>query len=501
MIPKIIHYCWFGRKPKPKDVLCYIDTWKKHLSDYKIKEWNEDNFDVHCCKYVWEAYCIKKYAFVSDYARLYALYTEGGIYLDTDVEVRKSFDPLLKNHSFLGWEDNHIGTGVMGAVKGQKWVYDFLNSYKHKSFIFWTGRLNLQPNPYILLDIIKKYGFKDNHQVDLLEDDIAIYPIEILCAHNNEKKTFIITDKTISIHHYSATWVSPGNKTLLDKIKERIKNICIKFRTVLKMRERFKNLIYISTFGKKTIRIKNGIQIEVGASNRTNFMYPLHDDTGDNISAQNEYYGELTGMYWIWKNTNIEDNDIIGFSHYNKALNISKTKAEKWIKEHDYYGIISLTPITIRNHPVQDEVTAILEILQHKFKEEYRVWEILYDKEAASIGCTCRSANMFITSGRIFKDYCCWLFSILEEMRQKVGDKPSVDPYMRRYCAYMGERLLAVYIESRTIPVKGVSIKYKKWWIPILGKLRRAIGISRNSALYKILYDTFGVKSQYGKRL
>lgn len=258
---------------------------------------------------------------------------------------------------------------------------------------------------------------------------------------------------------------------------------------------------YIYTFGKKTIKVSHGIQIEVGAANRKNFVYPLHDDTGDNISAQNEYYGELTGMYWVWKNTQIADDDIIGFSHYNKALNISNTKAEKWIKDHDHYGIISFSPIAIRNHPAQDEVTAVLEILQDKFKDEYRVWQILYDEEAASVGCTCRGGNIFITSGKIFKDYCRWLFCVLSEMRQKVGDKPYIDSYMRRYCAYMGERLLAVYIESQKIPAKGVSMKYKKWWIPILGKIRRSIGISRDTSLYKRLYDMLGAKSQYGKRL
>lgn len=228
MIPKVIHYCWFGRNPKPKDVLDYIETWKKHNPDYEIKEWNEDNFDIHCCKYVWEAYNVKKYAFVSDYARLYALYTEGGIYLDTDVEVRKSFDSLLVNQSFVGWEDNFLGTGILAACKKQKWVKDILDTYDGEPFIWWSGKLNNHPNPYRLNDVLKNYGLQMTHAYDVLKDDIAIYPIDILCANNHEKNEYVITDRTISIHHYSGTWSSKRKQSSLDKIRQRFHNLKIK---------------------------------------------------------------------------------------------------------------------------------------------------------------------------------------------------------------------------------------------------------------------------------
>ena len=104
MIPKIIHYCWFGKNPKPSDVLEYIETWRKFLPDYEIKEWNESNFDIHCNRFVYEAYHIKKFAFVSDFCRLLALYNDGGIYLDTDVEMKKPFDKFLKHKAFVGYE-------------------------------------------------------------------------------------------------------------------------------------------------------------------------------------------------------------------------------------------------------------------------------------------------------------------------------------------------------------------------------------------------------------
>lgn len=233
MIPKIIHYCWFGRNPKPKSVLDFIDTWKQTNPEYEIKEWNEDNFDIHCCKYVLEAYCAKKFAFVSDYARLYALYKDGGIYLDTDVEVRKSFDPLLGNRSFIGWEDNFLGTGILAAVKQQQWVKDVLDTYEGEPFIYWTGKLNDVPNPYRLNETLKKYGLQKNHSLDILKDDIAIYPIEVLCANNHEKRLYVITDDTISIHHYSGSWSSKKKQTALMKLKDRFKYLRIKLSLTL----------------------------------------------------------------------------------------------------------------------------------------------------------------------------------------------------------------------------------------------------------------------------
>lgn len=228
MIPKIIHYCWFGRSPKPEKVLKYIQTWKDKMPDYEIKEWNEDNFDVNYVQFTKEAYALKKYAFVSDVARIYALYTEGGIYLDTDIEVIKSFDPLLNNNSFVGWEDNRPGTGVMASIKGAKWLKEFLNLYKKRDFIKFSGKLNETPNTYLLCEILKKYGLILNHQNDILSDDIAVYSIDYLCAHNLERKEYIITENTFSIHHYTGSWYK--NLSLIKKIFFRIKYIIIKIK-------------------------------------------------------------------------------------------------------------------------------------------------------------------------------------------------------------------------------------------------------------------------------
>lgn len=227
MIPKVIHYCWFGGKPKPKDVLDYIETWKKYNPDYVIKEWNEDNFDIHCCKYVWEAYNVKKFAFVSDYARLYALYTEGGIYLDTDVEVRQSFDNYLNHHTVLGWEADYIGTGMLACVKGQVWVKDMMDSYGREAFIKWSGKLNSKPNPYRLCDVLKPYGLVMNRKKQFLKDDIAIYTLEYFCAHLADHSKYQITDNTVCIHYYAGTW-SCECPSIFDKCKKRISYILTK---------------------------------------------------------------------------------------------------------------------------------------------------------------------------------------------------------------------------------------------------------------------------------
>lgn len=256
--------------------------------------------------------------------------------------------------------------------------------------------------------------------------------------------------------------------------------------------------IYIYTFGKSTISVKSGIPIEVGAVLRDSFKYPLHDDTGDNISKENPYYGELTGMYWVWKNVQIENDEIIGFSHYNKALDISEKLCKEWLAFHSD-GMITVNPKMIRDHPVSDEVAGVLAILK-RYEPEYMAWKRIYDETAAAKGNYCRGANMFITTGATFKSYCEWLFPILKEMRQIVGDKPDVEPYWKRYCAFMGERLLAVYIESRNLPTLDVPVRMKRWWIPFLGKIRRNLHISTHNWLYHKLQTYVGLKSQYGLR-
>ena len=130
MIPKIIHYCWFGGNPLSDLAQKCIDSWKKYCPDYEIKEWNESNFDLNSCDYVREAYQAKKWAFVTDYVRLYAMVTEGGIYMDTDVEVIRPLDSFLSNRAFSGFEDEtNIPTGIMACEKGFPLFEELLEEY------------------------------------------------------------------------------------------------------------------------------------------------------------------------------------------------------------------------------------------------------------------------------------------------------------------------------------------------------------------------------------
>ena len=127
MIPKIIHYCWFGGKPLPDEAKKLISTWKKYCPDYDIREWNENNFDINDCFYVKEAFEAKKWAFITDYVRLKVLYDYGGVYMDTDVEVCKPLDDLLSYNGVSGFESpSAIPTGIMAASRHNEWIGNLL---------------------------------------------------------------------------------------------------------------------------------------------------------------------------------------------------------------------------------------------------------------------------------------------------------------------------------------------------------------------------------------
>ncbi len=209
MIPKVIHYCWVGKGQKPSEFQKYLDGWRKAMPDYEIKEWNENNFDINFSVYTREAYKMKSYAHVSDVCRLYALYSEGGIYLDTDVEVLKSFFPFMNEKSFLGKESELLGTAVIGAEKGQKWIKVFLDFYQNRHFINSWGHPVRTPNTKILTKSI----------LPSLDCNLwpTIYPSNYFCGMNWENKKPIVDGETFSIHHFAASW--KGRKTLKLRIK------------------------------------------------------------------------------------------------------------------------------------------------------------------------------------------------------------------------------------------------------------------------------------------
>lgn len=211
MIPKVIHYCWFGRNPKPKKILDCIASWKRVLPEYAIKEWNEDNFDLECCDYVREAYEAKKWAFVTDYVRLYALYTEGGIYLDSDVEVVKSLDPYLNCAAFSGRESaRSCLTGTMGAEKGSAWIRDMIEPYATRVFLKADGSLNLTTNVVYANEVLLPKGLPFEDAPFEIPGYVKIYPTEVFCPKSLRDNCYRVTENTVTIHHFASSWHTPG---------------------------------------------------------------------------------------------------------------------------------------------------------------------------------------------------------------------------------------------------------------------------------------------------
>ena len=208
MIPKIIHYCWFGRKPLSEISKKCIQSWKKCCPEYTIIEWNEDNFDIDCTQFTREAYEKKKWAFVSDYARLKIIYDNGGIYLDTDVELIRNIDEFLDVKCFLGEETTgYVNTGLgFGAEKGNLIIGEMLNEYKNKKFIQDDGTCDEIPCPIKNTEPLKKYGYKYNDKNVFICNQCTVYPPEYFAPLDYITGRIMITDRTYSIHHYSASW-------------------------------------------------------------------------------------------------------------------------------------------------------------------------------------------------------------------------------------------------------------------------------------------------------
>ena len=211
MIPKIIHYCWFGGNPLPEAAEKCIESWKKYCPDYEIKEWNESNFDINCCAYVREAYQAKKWAFVSDYARFKILYEYGGLYFDTDVELIKSFDDITETGNFMGCEKDtalFVAPGLgLGTVPGLNLYAELLAAYHIRHFLNTDGTYNQKTVVDYTTEVLKKYGLKNKNEIQLVAD-VYIYPKEYFCPLNYDTGEMNITEKTHSIHHYTATWHS-----------------------------------------------------------------------------------------------------------------------------------------------------------------------------------------------------------------------------------------------------------------------------------------------------
>ena len=214
-IPKIIHYCWFGGNPIPeKDKAC-IESWKKFCPGYTIMEWNESNYDISKNTYMKEPYDVKKWGFVPDYARLDIIYTNGGIYLDTDVEIIHNLDPLLEDEAFMGFEDGKfvaLGLGF-GASKGNEHIKKMRDVYEDVSFINPDGTFNTLPSPHYTTDYLLEKGLSQNNIFQKIEG-IAIYPKEYFCPRDYYTGAMSLTENSYTIHHYSASWLSDQEKKI-----------------------------------------------------------------------------------------------------------------------------------------------------------------------------------------------------------------------------------------------------------------------------------------------
>jgi hypothetical protein len=215
-IPKIIHYCWFGKNPLPGDVQKCIESWKKVLPDYELMLWNEDHFDLTSNQFVYEAYSNKKYAFVTDYVRLFALYNYGGIYMDTDVEVIKNLDVFLSHRAFTSFEnESFIPTGLMASCKEHEWIGALLETYKDRKFVLDNGKLYNVPNTKTITDLtVSKYNLILDNSYQVLEGDIHIYPADFFCAKDWRTGKIHKTDNTYTIHHFMGSWVPKKDKVI-----------------------------------------------------------------------------------------------------------------------------------------------------------------------------------------------------------------------------------------------------------------------------------------------
>lgn len=228
MIPKVIHYCWVGGNPLPELAQKCINSWRKYCPDYEIKEWNESNYDFSKNKYMADAYKEKKWGFVPDYARFDIIYTFGGIYLDTDVEIIKPLDDLLDNKAILGFESKeNVAAGlIIAGEKGIPLFKEMYEQYESLSFYNPDGTLNLTPSPFYSTQVLLQHGLKQNNELQKI-DDVTIYPTEYFCPKSIKTRLIQTTENSYTIHHYDGSWVTGATRKLINEknwIAEHFKN-------------------------------------------------------------------------------------------------------------------------------------------------------------------------------------------------------------------------------------------------------------------------------------
>ena len=224
MIPKIIHYCWFGRGEMPQMAKDCIASWHKYMPDWTYKLWNEDNFDVNQTAYTKEAYEAKKYAFVSDYVRLWALCNEGGLYLDVDFEVFKPFDDLLHWKAFAGFEGSKNAPLMMGVCASEpngNWITEMLNVYQDRHFLKSDGSFDLTTNVQFISAKMREQGFVQNGREQDYKD-LHVFPVEYFCPRQTTGE-YLRTENTYCDHLGMGSWAA-GTKGWKKKVKALVGN-------------------------------------------------------------------------------------------------------------------------------------------------------------------------------------------------------------------------------------------------------------------------------------
>ena len=225
MIPKVIHYCWLSNDPQPEVIRQCIASWRKHLPDYQIKLWDMESMDYNAIPFTREALLHKKWAFVSDYVRLYALYHEGGIYLDSDVRAFGKLDKLLDNGFFSGLEMRdkehtqiYMEAAIMGSTQGHPFIKECLDIYNRRHFIKKDGTLDLSPIPTILSEVLEeKYAWIREDKTQYLADGITIYDTGIIANTNCRR------GRSVKLYHFNSRSWQP--QTLKEKVIRSLKRL------------------------------------------------------------------------------------------------------------------------------------------------------------------------------------------------------------------------------------------------------------------------------------
>ena len=227
MIPKVIHYCWFGGKPLPALESTCVETWHKVMPDYEIVRWDETNYDIDACAFSRVAYEAKRYAFVSDYARYKILLANGGIFLDTDVKALKKFDDLLNQGGFVGFMQNNqfVNPGLVMAYDNAagegRLFHGVIDDYESRTFELSKGRNSMPTSPRVLTSILEsQYGLQRNGTMQHLPEGFTVYPASYFDPLDSHTGMMHVTDDTYSVHLYSGTWLSPAKKYRIETRKK-----------------------------------------------------------------------------------------------------------------------------------------------------------------------------------------------------------------------------------------------------------------------------------------